>query len=213
MRQSTKTKQVWIGACPEVIGAIIKAKTESWEGLPQDAISNSEGPSMWKVIQDLNGTPHSNLPNEAMSHNGRTITSIKSKANVFIHHYARVGKMNMLRVNQNLNHQFKKCLNEPSADAPRQMAELLSATQKIKCKGVAGSDNIPPSFLKSLSPLALQELLSTLHSSFSSAHCPRIWRVGIIIPLLKAGKSPSEVTSFHSISLTSHVVKLLECLC
>ena len=161
-----QNKQVWIGAWPEVTEAIIEAKTESWKDLLQDAISNSEGPNMWKVIQDLNGTPHSNLPNEAMSHNGRTITSIKSKANVFIHHYASVSKMNMLRVNQNLNHQFKKCLNEPFADAPLQMAELLSAIQKMKCKGVAGSDNISPSFLKSLSPLALQELLSTLHSSF-----------------------------------------------
>ena len=37
-----------------------------------------------------------------------------------------------------------------------------------------------------------------------------IWRVATIIPLLKAGKSPSEVASFRPISLTSCVVKLLE---
>ena len=77
-------------------------------------------------------------------------------------------------------------------------------------KGAAGSDNIPPSFLKSLGPLALQELLSIFNSSFSLAHCPRIWRVATIIPLLKAEKSPSEVASFRPISLTSCVVKLLE---
>ena len=88
----------------------------------------------------------------------------------------------------------------------------------MKGKGAAGPDNIPPSFLKSLGPLALQELLSIFNSSFSLAHCPRIWRVATIIPLLKAGKSPSEVVSFCPISLTSCVVKLLEriiadCLC
>ena len=77
-------------------------------------------------------------------------------------------------------------------------------------KGAAGPDNIPPSFLKSLGPLALQELLSIFNLSFSLAHCPRIWRVATIIPLLKAGKSPSEVASFRPISLTSCVVKLLE---
>ena len=38
----------------------------------------------------------------------------------------------------------------------------------------------------------------------------RIWRVATIIPLLKAGKSPSEVASLPPISLTSCVVKLLE---
>ena len=80
----------------------------------------------------------------------------------------------------------------------------------MKGKGAAGPDNIPPSFLKSLGPLALQELLSIFNSSSLLAHCPRIWRVGTIIPLIEAGKSPSEVASFCPMSLTSCVVKLLE---
>ena len=90
------------------------------------------------------------------------------------------------------------------------MSELQSAIKKTKGKGAAGPDNILPSFLKSLGPLALQELLSIFNSSFSLAHCPRIWRVATIIPLLKAGKSPSEIASFRPISLTSCFVKLLE---
>ena len=90
------------------------------------------------------------------------------------------------------------------------MSELQSAIKKMKGKGAAGPDNIPPSFLKSLGLLALQELLSIFNPSFSLAHCPRIWRVATIIPLLKAQKSPSEVASFRPISLTSCVVKLLE---
>ena len=169
---------------------------------------------MWKVIQGLKGTPDAKSPNEAMSQNSRTITDIKSKANVFINHYARVSKLGMSQADHNINHQFKKHLSAPSADnkscCPLQMGELLSAIKKMKGKGAARPDNIPPSFLKLLGPLALQELLSIFNSSFSLAHCPRIWRVATIIPLLKAGKSPSEVASFHPISLTSCVVKLLE---
>ena len=68
----------------------------------------------------------------------------------------------------------------------------------------------PLSFLKSLGPLALQELLSIFNSSFLQAHCPRIWMVATVIPLLKAGKPPSEVASFRPISVTSCVVKILE---
>ena len=94
--------------------------------------------------------------------------------------------------------------------APLQMSEQQSAIKKKKGKGAAGPDNIPPSFLKSLGPLALQELLFIFNLSLSLAHCPRIWRVATIIPLLKAGKSPSEVASFRPISLTSCVVKLLK---
>ena len=80
----------------------------------------------------------------------------------------------------------------------------------MKGKGAAGPDNIPPSFLKSLGPLALQKLLSIFNSSFSLAHCPRIWRVATIIPFLKTGKSAREVDSSCPINLTSCVVKLLE---
>ena len=85
----------WIDACHEANEAINEAKTESWKNLLQDAMTSSDGPNMWKVIQGLNGTPDANSPNEAMSHNGQTITDIKSKANVFINNYARVSKLSM----------------------------------------------------------------------------------------------------------------------
>ena len=90
------------------------------------------------------------------------------------------------------------------------MSKLQSAIKKMKGKGAAGPHNIQPSFLKSLGPLALQELLSIFKSSLSLAHCLRIWRVATIILLLKPGKSPSEVASFCPTSLTSCVIKLLE---
>ena len=203
-----------IDACREATEAINDAKAESWKTLLQDVMSDSDGPNMWKVIQGLNGTPDAISPNEAMSCNGRTITDIKSKANVFINHYARLSKLNMSQSNRDTNQQFKKRIKVPSVDnescAPLLMSELQSAIKKVKGKGAAGPDNIPPSFFKSIGPLALQELLSIFNSSFLLAHCPQIWRVTTIIPLLTAGKSPSEIVSFHPISLTSCVVKLLE---
>ena len=209
-----QNRQEWIDACREATEAINEAKTESWKNLLQDAKSNSDGPNMWKVIQGLNGTSDANSPNEAMSHNGRTITDTKSKATIFINHYARVSKLKMLQSDRDINRQFKKSIKVLSADddscAPILMSELQTAIKKMKGKGEAGPDNIPPSFLKSLGPLALQELQSIFNSSFSLAYCPRIWRVATIIPLLKPGRSPSEVGTFRPISLTSCVVKLLE---
>ena len=177
-------------------------------------MSNSDGPNMWKVIQGVNDIPDANSPNEAMSHNVRTIINIKTKANIFVNQYARFSKLNMSKADRDLNCHFKKHFDTPSADdescAPLQMGELLSAIKKMRSKGAAGPDNIPPSYLKSLGPLVLHNLLSIFNSRFSLAHCPRIWRVAIIIPSLKAGKSPSEVASFCLISLTSCVVKILK---
>ena len=206
--------QEWIDGCREANKEINEAITESWKNLLQDTMSNSDGPNMWKVIQRLNGTPDANSPNKAMSHNGRTITDIKSKANVFINQYVRDSELNMSQSDHDTNRQFKKHLKVPSFDdkscAPLLMSKLQSAIKKMKGKEAAGPDNIPPSLLKSLRPLALQELLSIFNSSFSIAHCPRIWRVATIIPVFKAGKSSSEVASFRPIILTLCVVKLLE---
>ena len=65
-----------------------------------------------------------------------------------------------------INRQFKKHLNAPSVSnescAPLKMGDILSVIKKMKGKGAPGPDNIPPSFLKSLGALAIQELLSIL---------------------------------------------------
>ena len=75
---------------------------------------NLDSPNMWKTIQGLNGTPDINSSNKTMSHDGQTITSIKSKVNVFIHHYARVVNLPCLHVDWDLNRQFKKRQNARS---------------------------------------------------------------------------------------------------
>ena len=49
-----------------------------------------------------------NSPNETLSHDGRTITDIKSKANVFINHYARVSKLKTSQSGHDTNQQFKQ---------------------------------------------------------------------------------------------------------
>ena len=48
-------------------------------------MSNSDLPNMWKVILGLNVTPNAKLPNEAMSHNGPTISNIKTQ----IYHFCQ----------------------------------------------------------------------------------------------------------------------------
>ena len=74
--------------------AINEDKAESWKDLLQDALSNSDSQNTWKVIQGLNGSPVS------MSHEGRSITDIKSKNSEFINKYARVSRLSMSRAHQ-----------------------------------------------------------------------------------------------------------------
>ena len=64
--------------------------------------------------------------------------------------------------------------------------------------------------MKELGPIALQELLDISNQSLHSAECPQAWRNATIIPLLKAGKSPSDLASYRPVSLTSCIAKVVE---
>ena len=168
---------------------------------------------MWRFIKSLNGSPSTNAPNEAMKINGRVITSTKKKAEAFAVHYAKVSKLKILHHERAFNRRLKKLIKSQkgSFSIPElTMAELKSAITKMRRKGAPGSDDITPAFLKELGPAALKELLDICNLSLRSAECPQWWRDAIIIPLLKAGKPPSELASYRPVSLTSCVAKVLE---
>ena len=109
---------------------------------------------------------------------------------------------------------MKKMLQTPTVDdengAPLTMDELDKALAAMKAKGAPGPDDIPPTFLKALGPIAKAELLDIFNESLLYANVPQIWRLAFILPLLKLNKPASQLASYRPISLTSCVVKLLE---
>ena len=209
-------QQEWVEACRKTNEAINKAKKESWKEALEGTMANTGGKDMQKVIKGLNSTPEANSPSEAISHNGHTITDAKAKANIFVSHYARVSNLPMTVEDRNLIKEFKKRIDSPSTDnkmcSRLTMGELISAVWMMKCKVAADPDDIPPTFLKALGPIALQELLEIFNTLFQYADWPRIWQVATIIRVLKTGKSASEIASYRPISLTSRIVKLLKCI-
>ena len=206
-------RESWLEACGEVSDATREAKEESWRDLLEDSITGKSSEEMWKVVKTLDGCPDSNSPNEALLHKGRRITSNKKKADVFMQYYASVSKLNFSKQDRFINRKLKQRLSaaKDSTDPPKlTMKELKRAISKLKTKGAAGPDNIPPSFLKALSEQTLHTLLDIFNDSFHLATVPQIWKNAIIIPLLKSGKPADELKSFRPISLTSCVVKLIE---
>ena len=107
---------------------------------------------------------------------------------------------------------FKKRISFPSTDnrscSKLTIGELISAIRKIKHKGAAGPDCIPPTFLKGLGLIALGKFLNVFNVLFLYADCPRIWQVTTIIPILKTDRPACEVASYQPFSLTSFIVKL-----
>ena len=207
-------RKEWLEACREAHEEIEKAKEESWRDLLSDTATDADSHKLWGLIKSLNGTPDTNAPNQAMRHKGRIITSSQKKAEIFSQHYASVSKLSFNAEERKMNRDCKRKLETQSVDNEScqdfTMTELKRAINKMKRKGAEGPDNIPPAFLKEIGNFALSELLSIFNLSFRLAECPQIWRNAIILPLLKAGKLPSDLASYRPISLTSCIVKILE---
>ena len=214
-RDLKNRKKEWLQACKETNDAIKEAKTECWREVVEEALMSEDEGKTWNFIKTLNGTPDSNSPNEVLVVNGRKITSNKKKADAFIEQYADVSKLSFDKEERLTNRRAKNLLRKSQhvgdeSTRPFVMEELEKAIQKMRSKGAAGEDEIPPSFLKALGPLAKEALLDIFNQSFDDASVPQMWRRAIIIPLLKAGKAAGELASFRPVSLTSCVVKTME---
>ena len=202
-------------ACAEAQELIGEAKNKAWEDYLSEVEFSVDPSEMWRVIRSLSGTPESLAPNEALIVKGKVITSNPKKADAFAKHYAEVSRLEFSKEERSRNRLVRKrmgriidkkeeCCNDFS------LAEMETALKFMKTKGAPGSNDIPPSFLKNLGPKASQKLLDILNESFRTGVVPRIWRHAVIIPIIKAGKPGSQLSSYRPISLTSCVVKLLE---
>ena len=214
-RDLKNRKEEWLKACKETNEAIREAKAECWREVVEEALMSEDEGKTWNFIKTLNGTPESNSPNEVLVVNGRKLTSNRRKADAFIEQYAEVSKLSFDKEERNMNRSAKNMLRKTQyvgdeSTRPFVMEELEKAIQKMRTKGAAGEDEIPPSFLKALGPLAKEALLSIFNQSFDDASVPQMWRRAIIIPLLKAGKTAGDLASFRPVSLTSCVVKTME---
>ena len=209
-----KQREEWLKAVQATKDEIKKAKDNSWKETLEDIVTEADDAKMWRLIKSLNGTPNANSPNEVMVKDGKRIVVDKQKADTFNSHYSKVSRLKFSKDDRSTNRELKQKLSESRKTGFEHskftIAELRKAIKKMKAKGAAGPDDIPPTFLKNLGTIALERLLYIFNLSVDKSECSQIWRRAIIIPLLKQGKSASDLASFRPISLTSCVVKALE---
>ena len=158
--------------------------------------------------------PETNSPNEAMVHNGKTITTSEKKADVFAQNYAKVSKFCFSKKERRITLKAKRKVRPLSTENEYSRIftkeEIQTAILAMKRKGVQGPDEIPPPFIKELGLNALTELLGIFNQSWATSTCPQSWRNATILPILKARNPEKELTSFRPISLTSCISKTLE---
>ena len=139
-----ENRKAWLDACKEAQETINTAREENLRNLLEDTVMEVDDNKMWRLIRSLNGTPETNLPNEAMKHKGKMITSNQKKAEIFAKHYASVSRHKFTK-ERDINRDCKKRLRatRPNRDwVPFTLPELKRAIKQMKRKGAAGPDDI-----------------------------------------------------------------------
>ena len=96
--------------------------------------------------------------------------------------------------------------------SPFFLAELSTAICNLSSSTASGPDQIAYPLLKHLPEPAQLLLISLFNRSWYSHPLPFCWKPTTIISIHKPGKPTSSPSSFRSISLTSCISKLFECL-
>jgi len=90
---------------------------------------------------------------------------------------------------------------------------LLQELQKsIQClKNTSPGNNLIANAFLTRSPDCIKiELLNLFNTSFVSGVVPALWKQGVICPILKPEKDPTQVSSYRPITLLSCIGKLME---
>jgi ribonuclease HI len=215
-RDLLNKRREWLESCKEVSEMISEEKEKAWIDYLDDMETNPDPARVWRTIKSLSGSPDSPAPNEVLIHKGKAVTTAAKKADLFAKHYANVSSLKLTKEERTRNKDLKNKLknwnsnetNEACKDL--ELGELRRAIKSMRANGAAGNDDIPPTFLKNLGEIAMEELLAICNHSFKTAEIPAVWRHAIIIPILKKGKPSSKMDSYRPISLTSCVAKTLE---
>ncbi len=133
--------------------------------------------------------PHSTAFCEPLIHNGRTFLTNTWRANAFVQQYAAVNRFSFDKSERTQTRHLKKALQLPTAAesccSPFTIREIDIAIHAMRSKGAAGPDDIPPTFLEALGPMAKTELLSIFNESFSKGVVPGICKEATILRLKK----------------------------
>ena len=93
---------------------------------------------------------------------------------------------------------------------PITLAELKAAIAKTATGKAAGEDEVFAEELRHLPEHAVCTLRDILNESLRSGNVPMIFRMSIIVPLLKAGKDGMSLKDFRPIALTCVISKVME---
>ncbi|NQY31272.1 MAG: RNA-directed DNA polymerase, partial [Flavobacteriaceae bacterium] len=189
------------------------------------SLKKETGPLQWKKLRWLTRSNTVSFPTFKID--DTKITNDKEKSEILIEQYKKVSEVNNSkfnrqhkikverRIHREQRNEFFKQRNQKEThevyeyDQEFKIHELEKALQKLKLNA-AGSDRVNNWFLKNLPSDILKILLFIYNKSWKQSHFPVKWKIASIIPILKAGKDPTNPKNYRPISLLSCLGKLME---
>ena len=187
------------------------AKQGRWRAMLQKGASAG---AMWSLVRGASkGKGPVGRKGEMLRVGDRMLVTDRAKANAFVSMYERVSRVHVprgRRMKAHVNSILRSPGPEPEDSSPITLAEVQLALDEMAGGKAAGPDGIHPRLLKMLPTEALVIVRDLFECSFREGMVPQDWRVGEIVPLLKAGKDPASMGSYRPVCLTSCLGKWLE---
>ncbi|GFS60771.1 RNA-directed DNA polymerase from mobile element jockey [Trichonephila clavipes] len=219
-KNNTETNRIrFTNLCHEVEEVISCCKrkkcTEFYETLDSPKISQH-----WKVIKTLNNqSTHqkADLLTNIISFSGRDAATNKETASLLAKHYENKSKPTFNANDRKLLRTYRKTIQDSKRynhknifTIPFLMEELEVAIAKMNPGKAPGPDVIFGRMVQLFGNLAKKEILVIFNLSWATGKLPQIWKLSIVIPILKPNKNASECKNYRPISLTSTLSKLME---
>jgi ribonuclease HI len=192
---------------------ILHAQRTAWQNFLQTITSKTSSAEVWRKVRALRG-PFS-TPNITLKLNGNAIAEPEKVADSLAYYFSKKSdgtSSDPLFMAHRSVCELNPIVFPPDQtewyNQPLQLYELERALSTSKSKS-PGPDNIPFAFLHHLSSNQQLSLLSFYNYVYVTGF-PHQWREAVVIPILKAGKPSSDVSSYRPISLTNCLCKLLE---
>ena len=207
-------RQAYLSASRNCSTVIRQAKREAWKSFTSNLSFRTDQANTWRVLRSHLGTP-SPISNASLQLGTKVATTDREKAGLFAQHYYASARFKLDKQHRHLRKAVhRQCNTTPpqtsGSCSPFTMKELFFAIKKLRTNKAAGPDDITNEMLTHLPTKTLESLLQLYNLSWETGKCPDIWRKAHIVPILKKGKSPSQLSSYRPISLTSCLCKLME---
>ena len=212
LRQSDETDWRAVAEAGDRVRERLKeARRSRWRDMLSKGASAGK---MWSVVRGAKRSRASGRKDGEMLRVGdKLLVTARAKANEFVKVYERVSRVVVprgRRMKARVNGILRSPGPEPGDCAPITVSEVRAALENMAEGKAAGPDDLHPRLLRMLPDEALSVVCLLFERSFRSTVVPQCWRVGEIVPLLKAGKDPSVMGSYRPVCLTSCLGKWLE---